>query len=197
MLFTQGGGLWAVRVSRVYVNAVVPFWRVLAISSPLTHPTQGIMGIKEWDCVTLASHSHSSIGASHWGRVLSAAPCVICVCVCGSVCLCWECMCCSLSCEEKKKKKGLKDSHINTFSKGSPCSADHQFSETRASSLATRQAAEQVRSENYMKAHRDTDILRRMSWNFKRVASEWGIAPQTTQQEVVFYLLICLYQPIN
>lgn len=195
MLFTRGGGLWAVRVSRVYVNAVVPFWRVLAISSPLTHPTQGIMGIKEWDCVTLASHSHSSIGASHWGRMLSAAPCVICVCV-------WKCvfmlgMHVLFSQLWRKKKEGRKDSHINTFSKGSPCSADHQISETRVSSLTTRQAGEQVRSENYMKAHRETDILHRMSWNFKRVAGEWGIAPQTTQQEVVFYLLICLYQPIN
>lgn len=47
MLLTQDGGLWAVSVSRVYVNAVVPFQRVLAISRPLTQPTQGIMGIKE------------------------------------------------------------------------------------------------------------------------------------------------------
>lgn len=47
MLLTQGGGLWAAGVSRVYVNAVVPFHRVLAISRPLTQLTQGIIGIKE------------------------------------------------------------------------------------------------------------------------------------------------------
>lgn len=39
-------GLWVAGVSGVYVNAVVPFHRVLAISRPLAQLTRGIIGIK-------------------------------------------------------------------------------------------------------------------------------------------------------
>lgn len=81
MLLTQGGGLWAAGVSGVYVNAVVPFHRVLAISRPLAQLTRGIIGIKEWDRVTLASHSHSSNGASHRGSCDCLHLGAMCACV--------------------------------------------------------------------------------------------------------------------
>lgn len=71
--------MWAVGVSGVYVKAVVPFRRVLAISRPLTQLTQGIMGIKERDCVTLASHCHSSINASQQGCGFCLDRYVLCV----------------------------------------------------------------------------------------------------------------------
>lgn len=124
MLLTQGGGLWAAGVSGVYVNAVVPFHRVLAISRPLAQLTRGIIGIKEWDRVTLASHSHSSNGASHRGRVIvcTSARCVrvcgihTCECVFAMACLCRECVCCSLTWEERER--GV---HTSTLSfKGKP-----------------------------------------------------------------------------
>lgn len=194
-VLTQGGGLWAVRVSGVYVNTVVSFWRVLSISRPLTQLIQGIMGIKEWGCVTLASHIHSSIHAAHWDCVFVCSS-VFCVYVRAHVCLCWECTCSSLSCKKKNREKG---SHINTSFKCN--SMDHLFSETCVLSLVSSQTGEWLRSENKIKAQLtvlwDTDILSRRSWNFKGDNRKWGIASQSTQQDVVFYLLVCLYQPIN
>lgn len=146
MLLTQGGGLWAAGVSGVYVNAVVPFHRVLAISRPLAQLTRGIIGIKEWDCVTLASHSHSSNGASHRGRVIvcTSARCVrvcgihTCECVFAMACLCRECVCCSLTCEERER--GV---HTSTLSfKGNPWRTDSSV-RPRVLSLASSQTAEQ------------------------------------------------------
>lgn len=62
----QGGGQWVVRVSRVYLNALVSFLGMLVISRPFTQPTLGIMWIKEWEWMTLASHSHTSINTLGW-----------------------------------------------------------------------------------------------------------------------------------
>lgn len=140
-------GLWVAGVSGVYVNAVVPFHRVLAISRPLAQLTRGIIGIKEWDRVTLASHSHSSNGASHRGRVIvcTSARCVrvcgihTCECVFAMACLCRECVCCSLTCEERER-----GSHINTFLQGQTHAAPTDSSvRPRVLSLASSQTAEQ------------------------------------------------------
>lgn len=99
-------GWWAVRVSRVYVKAVLPFRRVLAISKPLTHPTQGIMGINEWYCMTLASHHHYSNSTSR-------SVGFVCVFV-----LPWLCVyvgnVCAVSWDVKKKieRKGVTHKHL-------------------------------------------------------------------------------------
>ena len=182
MLLTQGGGLWAAGVSGVYVNAVVPFHRVLAISRPLTQLTQGIIGIKEWDCVTLASHSHSSNGASHRGRVIvcTSARCVrVCgihTCECGFAIarLCWECMCCSLTCEERER-----GSHINTFLQGQPIRHWPTLLRDPRALFGIESNSRTTRdlkncAEAHLAACWDSDILARMSWNFKGDNRECG-----------------------
>lgn len=148
MLFAQGGKLC---VSRVRVKALLPFWRVLAISRPLTQPTLGIMGINEWYFVTLASCSHFGISTLQQSGVVFF--CFVCC-----FCVLWLSRECVFVCNESEcvfpdlwgKKK---NSHINTFLKGNPDSAGHLFSETLVLLLATSQTREQVRSEKLWKAH--------------------------------------------
>lgn len=154
MLLTQGGGLWAAGVSGVYVNAVVPFHRVLAISRPLAQLTRGIIGIKEWDRVTLASHSHSSNGASHRGRVIvcTSARCVrhshVRVCVRDGVFV--SGMPVLFADLRGERERG---SHINTFLQGQPMK-DRLFCETPRALFGIESNSRTTRDlKNCAKAH--------------------------------------------
>lgn len=105
MLFAQGGKLC---VSRVRVKALLPFWRVLAISRPLTQPTLGIMGINEWYFVTLASCSHFGISTlQQSGVVFFCFVCCFCVLWLSRECVfvCNESECVFPDLWGKKKKK--------------------------------------------------------------------------------------------
>lgn len=160
-------------VSRVYVNTVVPFQRVLAISSPLTQWTQGIMGIKEWNCVTLASRSHSSLSASHWSAVFVWEGCA------GNACAVHYTV---------SKNEREKSSHINTTFKGKPESMDHLLNDTLVLSLASSQT-EQLRSKNYMEAYLT------MCWDTDTPQDEVEFQRRVLSSK--FCRLVCLYQPIN
>lgn len=157
MLLTQGGGLWAAGVSGVYVNAVVPFHRVLAISRPLAQLTRGIIGIKEWDRVTLASHSHSSNGASHRGS---------CDCLhLGAMCACVRHSHVRVCVRDGVFVSGMpvlfadlrgereRGSHINTFLQGQPMK-DRLFCETPRALFGIESNSRTTRDlKNCAKAH--------------------------------------------
>lgn len=200
MLLTQGGGLWAAGVSGVYVNAVVPFHRVLAISRPLAQLTRGIIGIKGMGPRDLGLAQPLQQRRITSGVVwLSAPRRDVCVCAAftrASVCSRWR-VCvgnaCAVRWPVRREREGFTHQHFPsrathegpTLLWDPACSLWHrvkQQNNERSEKLCEGSPRRVLRLW-----HPRQDELKFQGETIGNV----GIAPRSPQQEVI------LHQPIN